>query len=211
VPPTDDVRQFEARLAREPSSQAYAALAEAYRRAGRLAEAVETSRAGLSRFPDYTTARLVLARALLDRDDAVTAARELERFIEREPDHEPALRLAVECALRNADPRGALRHLRRIVVLDPQDRGAQGQLRALEVAAGEAAGLAPEAGGLWGLLADDTFVTATFGDLCVAQGLLDEATAVFGRLVLRDGNDDIARARLAELGRGRAQGRRMRG
>jgi hypothetical protein len=61
------------------------------------------------------------------------------------------------------------------------------------------------------LLVDDTFATMTFGDLCLAQGLLDEATAVFGRIAIRTPGHDGARARLAEIGRLRAQGRRPRG
>jgi tetratricopeptide (TPR) repeat protein len=210
VPTSDDIRHLETRLAREPGSQAYAALAEAYRRAGRGQEAVALCRQGLERYPGYTTARFVLAKALLDGDEVEAAGVELEQFLEREPDHEPALRLAAECALRSADPERALAHVRRLAVLDPDDRPLQGQLRALETAVGRPRG-APEAGGLWPLLADDTYVTVTFGDLCVAQGLLDEATAVFARLVVSAPDHDIARARLAELGRGRPQARRSRG
>lgn len=210
MPTADDIRALEARLGREPSSQAFAALAEAYRRAGRVDEAVALCRQGLERYPGYSTARFILAKALLDREDVAGARSEVERFLAGEPDHEPALRLAVECTLRLADPRAALSHLRRLGVLDPDDRPTQGQLRALEVAAGggRASG---DASGLWPLLADDTYATVTFGDLCVAQGLLDEATAVFSRLVLRRPEHEIARARLAELGRTRGQARRLRG
>ena len=210
MPTADDIRHLEARLAREPSSQAYAALAEAYRRAGRAEEAIALCRQGLGRYPGYSTARFILAKALLDRDDVGGARAESERFLEREPDHEPALRLAAECALRLADPVGAMAHLRRVAALDPADRATQGQLRAVEVAVGHGRG-SSEAGGLWPLLVDDTYATVTFGDLCVAQGLLDEATAVFSRIVLRAPDHDIARARLAELGRARAQTRRLRG
>jgi tetratricopeptide (TPR) repeat protein len=208
VPTADDVRHLEARLAREPSSQAHAALGEGYRRAGRLDEAIRICRQGLERYPAYSTGRFILAKALLDRDDVREARVEAERFLQAEPDHEPALRIAAECALRLADPLGALGHLRRLGVLDPDDRAIQGQLRALEVAAGRGG---TEAGGVWPVLVDDTFATVTFGDLCVAQGLLDEATAVFSRIVLRNPEHDTARERLAELGRARAQTRRPRG
>ena len=60
-------------------------------------------------------------------------------------------------------------------------------------------------------LADDTFATVTLGDLCVAQGLTDEATAIFSRIALRQPDHAIARARLAELGRPRSPARRPRG
>ncbi len=210
VPTADDVRHHETRLAREPSSQAFAALAEAYRRAGRVDEAIGVCRQGLERYPGYSTTRFILAKAFLDRDDPGAACTEVERFLQGEPDHEPALRLGAECALRLADPLGALRHLRGLAALDPDDRGTQGQLRALEVGVGRSRA-SPEAGGLWPLLVDDTYATVTFGDLCVAQGLLDEATAIFSRIVLRTPNHETARARLVDVGRARAQARRSRG
>src|SRR5262245_14732399 len=132
LPTTDEIRQFEARLAREPTSQAYAALAEAYRRAGRADEAVTLCREGLMRHPGYVTTRLVLAKALLEVGDVQAARVEIQRFLGGEPDHEPALRIAVECALRGGDPVGALEHVRRLAGLDPHDRAVQGLSRALE-------------------------------------------------------------------------------
>lgn len=204
MPTSDEIRLYEARLRREPSSQAYAALGEAYRRAGRVDEAVVLCRKGLERYPTYSTTRFVLAKTLRDRDDVVPARAEVERFLEGEPDHEPALRLGAECAMRAADPRAALAHLRRLATLDPGDRAVQSRILALEVALGRSRA-AQEAGGLWPLLLDDTFATVTFGDLCVAQGLLDEAAAVFGRIVMRAPDHEIARKRLAELGRPRVR------
>jgi uncharacterized protein HemY len=148
---------------------------------------------------------------LREQDDLGQARAEVERFLEGEPDHEQALRIAVECALRGAEPRVALRHVQRLLALDPQDRVSQGQLRALEVGVRGGSRDGVE-GGLWALLAaDDTFTTVTLGDLCVAQGLLDEATAVFSRILVRNPDHEIARARLAELGRPRIQARRPRG
>jgi len=210
LPTADDISQLEARLARDPAAQVHAALGEAYRRAGRLDEALAVCRQGVERHPAYSTARLILAKVLLDRGQIREARDEVERFLQAEPDHEPALRIAVECGLRLGDPRGALGHVRRLALLDPDDRATQGTLRALELAAGRPS-RAGEAGGLWPLLVDGTFATVTFGDLCVAQGLLDEATAVFGRLVLQHPEHDIARTRLAELARLRGQARRPRG
>jgi predicted Zn-dependent protease len=209
VPTTDEIRQFEARLAREPTSQAYAALAEAYRRAGRAEEAVTLCREGLRRHPGYGTTRLVLAKALLESGDLGGARAEIQQFLGGEPDHEPALRIAVECALRAGEPVEALGHARRLGALDPHDRAVQGLSRALVV--GVTGQAAPDAGGLWPLLVDDTYATVAFGDLCLAQGLTDEATAVFSRIVVRQPDHETARARLGDLGRPRGATRRPRG
>jgi hypothetical protein len=209
VPTTDEIRQFEARLAREPTSQAYAALAEAYRRAGRAGEAVTLCREGLARHPSYVTTRLVLAKALLEVGDVQGARAEIQRFLGGEPDHEPGLRIAVECALRSGDPAGALGHVHRLATLDPHDRAVQGLSRALEV--GVTGRVTPDVGGLWPLLVDDMYATVAFGDLCLAQGLTDEATAVFSRIVVRQPDHETARARLGDLGRPRGAVRRPRG
>ena len=209
LPTTDEIRQLEARLAREPTSQAYAALADAYRRAGRAEEAVALCRQGLARHPGYVTTRLVLAKALLEAGDVRAARAEIGAFLGGEPDHEPALRIAVECALRDGDPREALGHVRRLAGLDPHDRAVQGLSRALEVGVGGRG--AGDAGGLWPLLADDMYATVAFGDLCLGQGLTDEATAVFSRMVVRQPDHEIARARLGDLGRPRSPARRTRG
>jgi predicted Zn-dependent protease len=209
LPTTDEIRQFEARLAREPTSQAYAALAEAYRRAGRADEAVTVCREGLARHPEYGTTRLVLAKALLEAGDVRTARAEIGRFLGGEPEHEPALRIAVQCALRDGDPAEALGYARRLAALDPHDRAVQGLARALEV--GVTGRVTSDGGGLWPLLVDDTYATVAFGDLCLAQGLADEAMAVFSRIVVRQPDHETARARLSELGRPRGAARRPRG
>jgi tetratricopeptide (TPR) repeat protein len=206
---TDEIRQFEARLAREPTSQTYAALAEAYRRAGRAAEAVTMCREGLLRHPEYETTRLVLAKALLEAGEVREAGAEIERFLRGEPEHEPALRIAVECALRGGSPAEALGHARRLAALDPHDRGVHALARALEVAV--TGRVTADAGGLWPLFVDDTYATVAFGDLCLAQGLTDEATAVFSRIVVRQPDHETARARLGDLGRPRGAARRPRG
>src|SRR5258708_26253653 len=58
-------RRYEERLARDPGSLAFAPLADAYRKAGRARDAVRLCREGLDRFPQYVTARFILAKALL--------------------------------------------------------------------------------------------------------------------------------------------------
>jgi len=60
------IRRYEERLMRDPTSLAFAPLADAYRKVGRTREAINLCREGLARFPHYTTARLILAKAHLD-------------------------------------------------------------------------------------------------------------------------------------------------
>lgn len=203
----DEIRRHKARLARDPAPHAFAALAEAYRRAGRAAEAVALCRSGLERFPEYAGVRFVLVKAHLDLGELEACAQEIERLLLQDPDHRPALRLGADLALRRGAAEAALGYLRRLVDLEPSDRAAQSRLRALEAAIG-----APSAAdGLATLLADDLFATVTLGDLLLAQGLYDEATAVFTRILLRDPDHALARERLEAVLAQRAHGRRPRG
>jgi len=55
------------------------------------------------------------------------------------------------------------------------------------------------------LLTDDTFVTPAFGALCLDQGLADEATIVFTRLMRKDPDDVGARERLDTALRARSR------
>ena len=204
----DEIRRYEARLAQDPSSPAFAALAEAYRRAGRVAEAVALCERGLEQFPHYATARFVLAKAHLDQGNLEAGQREVDQLLALEPDHEPALRLAVDLCLRRGAGLLAVGHLRRLVDLDPSDRTAQSRLRALEAAVGTPS---DETNGLSSILADDLFATVTFGNVLLAQGLYDEAIAVFTRILLRQPDHALARERLEAALDQRVQGRRPRG
>ena len=208
MPTTDEIRQFEARLAREPTSQAYAALAEAYRRAGRAGEAVTLCREGLARHPGYVTTRLVLAKALLEVGDVQGARAEIQRFLGGEPDHEPGLRIAVECAPGAAIRRGPWGTYRLQATLDPQTGPCRARPGRSRWSHGR---VTPTWALLWPLLVDDMYATVAFGDLCLAQGLTDEATAVFSRIVVRQPDHETARARLGDLGRPRGAVRRPRG
>ena len=72
------IRRYEERLARDPTSLAFAPLADAYRKTGRVRDAIRLCREGLERFPQYVTARLILAKALLDEGDPDAALSEVQ-------------------------------------------------------------------------------------------------------------------------------------
>lgn len=187
------IRRYEERLGRDPSSMVFAPLADAYRKAGRTREAIRLCREGLERFPQYVTARLVLAKALLDDGDPEGALAEVQTLLEASPHEAQAHRLAGHLYRRAGSLRDAVSHLEQAVRLDPGDRESRTLLEVLG-----AAGAAPEGSTLRQLLADDTFATLSFGTLCLEQGLVDEAAQIFLRLLGRDPGHPGARERLEE-------------
>lgn len=194
------IRRYEERLAKDPTSLAFAPLADLYRKAGRYGDAIALCRDGLRRYPTYATARLILAKAYLSEGNQEGALAELNQVVAQSPNDLQAHRMLADIYRRRGDLDRAARHLERVAALDPADREAA-RLRDL-LKSGGAPG---EGSGLRKILEDDTFATVSFGTICLEQGLLDEAAAIFLRVLKRDPGNQGARDGLEEAlgGRGR--------
>jgi tetratricopeptide (TPR) repeat protein len=193
------IRRQEERLARDPASLAFAQLADLYRKAGRTRDAIALCRNGLTRYPHYTTARLILAKALVADGQLAPAQVELEAILEMSPKDVQCHRLAAEIQRRLGHIDEAVRHLEAAVAFDPSDRESQGLLSLLRTAvapSGEATGLAR-------VLTDDTFATVTFGALCLEQGCVEEAAQIFTRILRKNPDHREARDRLESALRAR--------
>ena len=197
------IRRYEERLARDPASLAFAPLADAYRKVGRMREAINLCREGLGRFPHYTTARLILAKAHLDDGNPEAALAELGVIIQSSPKDAQAYRLTAEIHRRAGRLEEARQHLERVVKLDAGDRESRLLLDTLA-----AEGRAGDGSPLGRVLADDTFATMSMGALCLEQALNDEAAQIFLRLTRKNPGDARARARLEEALRAKTQKRK---
>ena len=195
------MRRHEERLARDPGSLAFAQLADLYRKAGRTQDAIALCRQGLARYPQYATARLILAKAWLAEDRLDEAGGEIRTILEHNPKDVQCLRLAAEVERRRGHVDDAADLLQTVVTLEPGDRESRallGLLRADPQAAGEGAGLGR-------VLRDDTFATITFATTCLEQGCFDEAAAVFTRLLRKDPDNRGAREGLEQTLRARSR------
>ena len=98
------IEELERRVQQDPASVVFGALGEEYRRAGRLAEAVEVCRTGLERHPSYLSARVTLGRALQTLGEVDEARAEFERVIVVAPDNLAAIRALAELHDEPASP-----------------------------------------------------------------------------------------------------------
>ena len=80
------------RVQDDPSSIAFAQLAEEYRRASMFQEAVDVCRAGLTVHPTYLSARVTLGRALIELQAYADAQQELEQVLQSAPENLAAIR-----------------------------------------------------------------------------------------------------------------------
>ncbi len=85
----DDLRR---RVDADPTSIAFAALAEEYRRIGRFQDAVDVCRRGLARHPAYISAKVTLARALIELNQLDEAQQELDAVLRIAPENLAAIR-----------------------------------------------------------------------------------------------------------------------
>ena len=114
----DDLRR---RVQQDPSSIAFAQLAEEYRRAGQLQDAVEVCRAGLAIHPGYLSARVTLGRALLDLQQFDAAQQELERVLKSAAENLAAIRGLAEIHHKRGSLAEALAQYRAALLIARND------------------------------------------------------------------------------------------
>jgi tetratricopeptide (TPR) repeat protein len=114
----EDLRR---RVQRDPTSIAFAQLAEECRRAGYYQESVDVCRAGLEIHPGYLSARVTLGRSLIELNDLDVALAELEHVLKSAPDNLAAIRGVAEIRHRQGDLSEALTQYRAALALARND------------------------------------------------------------------------------------------
>jgi len=142
-----EIDKLKARYEENPEGRYFAPLADAYRKSGRLDEAIELVKDGLTRHPDYLSAHIVLGRCYLDKKDDPAAKATLEGVLALDAENIIALKSLAEIAERMADNLGARKWLSQLLLIDPTNIDAEADLRRLggppPADAGEPAAAAP--------------------------------------------------------------------
>ena len=96
------------RVQKDPSSIAFAQLAEEYRRAGEFDKAVQVCRTGLNVHPTYLSAHVTLGRSLLELNNLDAAESELQHVLQAAPENMAAIRGLAEIHHRRGELSEAL-------------------------------------------------------------------------------------------------------
>lgn len=192
-----------------PETRLFLALAEEYFRDGQLEKAVEVCRGGLKTYPGYTSARVTLARSLIELNQDAEAEEALRAVLDNSPDNLVAARLLGKLLVRRGRIDEARDQLDRLFALSPDDEEGLRLLRRLdqpEVPASEPApvpGPRPEAEHPPDEDPDPPQIkTSTLARLYEEQGLHDKALTVYETLLARD-PDNVEMSRKAEALRAR--------
>ncbi len=105
----------------DPSSRVFAPLAEAYRKAGLLDEAIDICRDGLRVHPHFIGGRVALARAFFDKRFYDDVVKELEPVVMDAPDNLVAQRLLADSYLILGRIAQALTAYKVLLYFSPKD------------------------------------------------------------------------------------------
>lgn len=131
----EQLRQLRQRWERDPKSRAFLQLAEEYRRAGSLPEAIHVLRAGLAEHPNYLSAQVALGRSLVESNEPGEAITILERAVARDPTQLVASKLLVEAYLSRGEASKARERLELYKLFNDRDEEIEpldNRIRALE-------------------------------------------------------------------------------
>lgn len=126
------IERYQLLLQKDPKSQVFAPLTEAYRKMGLLEEAFRIAVRGVQFNPNFGGGRIALAKVFLDRDNAGGALDELEKAVDLSPDNILAHMLLADCYLKAQRPKDALRAFKMVLFLAPTNEKAMKAVRKLE-------------------------------------------------------------------------------
>ena len=133
---TSEIDKLEARFRDNPKGRNFAPLADAYRKAGLIDNAVDLCQNGLKLHPDYVSAYIVYARCLVDKKDDAAALDVFRKVLDLDGENIIALRGLAELAQRNGRFDEEVEWLSRLLNADPMNGDAA---EALARAKGKAA------------------------------------------------------------------------
>ncbi|MFI5280562.1 MAG: tetratricopeptide repeat protein, partial [Gemmatimonadales bacterium] len=126
-----EIEKLEARWAENPDGRYFAPLADAYRKAGRVDDAIMVVGEGLTKHPDYLSAHIVLGRCHLEKKDDAAALATFEKVLGLDTENVIALKSLAEIAERQARTDDARRWLQRLLTVDAMNTDAADDLARL--------------------------------------------------------------------------------
>jgi len=118
---TSEIDKLEARFRDNPKGRNFAPLADAYRKAGLIDNAIDLCQNGLKLHPDYVSAYIVYARCLVDKKDDGAALGVFKQVLGLDGENIIALRGLAELAQRNGRYEEEVDWLARLLNADPMN------------------------------------------------------------------------------------------
>jgi tetratricopeptide (TPR) repeat protein len=135
-----EMERYRAMIVKDPTSRVFAALAELYRKAGMLDEAVRLCLDGTKAHPKYMSGRVALARAYFDKGMIKEAKEEILTVVSITPDNIVAHKILGDIYLLEGDAVSARESFGKVLSLSPDDAESKQKLgQAQEISTKDAA------------------------------------------------------------------------
>ncbi len=131
------IEKYQIMLQRDPKSQVFAPLAEAYRKMGLVEEAFQICARGTKYNPQFAGGHIAFAKILIARGDFEVAEKELEQAVQLSPENIMGYQLMGECQMSLKNPKAALKAFKMVLFLSPNHEKAQKYVKALEALSAE--------------------------------------------------------------------------
>lgn len=126
------IEKYQNILAKDPTSQVFAPLAEAYREMGMLKEALQIVTAGVQRHPQFVGGLVTYAKVLRDAGQLGRALEALKKATTLAPENILAHQLLAETHLASKNAKEALKAFKMVLFLNPNSQSAQKAVQKLE-------------------------------------------------------------------------------
>ncbi len=139
MPYTSEIEKLERRYAENPQGRNFAPLADAYRKAGEVDQAIELCKSGLEHHPDYVSAHIVLGRCFMGKRSDGEAEQVFRRVLELDPENVIAFKVLADIGTRGGRFDDAVTWLTRLLSADPMNGDAAEALAVAKRKAAQAA------------------------------------------------------------------------
>lgn len=126
------IEKYQVILQKDPNSQVFAPLAEAYREMGMLKEAAQVAQNGVKRHPTFASGLVVYARIMKDMNRTEDSLKLVQKAIQLSPENILAHHLQAEIYLQSKRPKEALKAFKMVLFLNPQSERARKAVTKLE-------------------------------------------------------------------------------
>ena len=123
-----EVEELKKKLAQNPDSLIFVPLADAYRKAGQLQEAIDVCKKGLEKHPAYMSARVVLGRIYGEKNMLEEAVVELQKVEKADVDNIMVHSMLGNVYLKKKMYADAVSQFQRVLALNPDDTETQEKL-----------------------------------------------------------------------------------
>jgi len=126
------IEKYQLLLQKDPNSQVFAPLAEAYREIGMLKEAEQVAKVGVKRHPHFAAGFVVYARIARDLERIEDCLKLAQKATELAPENLMAHQMQAEIYLQTKQPKQALKSFKMVLFLNPKSEKARKAVAKLE-------------------------------------------------------------------------------